>query len=267
MNSERIKAIGNIQSVGYNSIGYSVPTVGDFTGKLNAFWLEMRTAVKEAVRVYGYETINKIVEGRRSIILNGNEVEFQGTAGDIATEVDAIFAELRNISGWQYYEVDFFRHMPENGKRPDPNHADADYSMLIKAWHKPTVEEAEEWLKDTISEYHEAGVLQVVGPVTEREVAGCYDMDHHILWPIHGKKGEVSAPPTPAERERTEEKPAEPEEMSDEVAEKNGVVAAMCCLHCSHFRCDSPQKGVCKHLNCKTFTTDVCKHYHGTNED
>lgn len=243
------------------STGYCVPTIGNFTDKLNFFWLEMRSAVSEAIRAYGRETISKIVEDGRFIVLNGDEIEFQGTADDIATEVDTLFSKLREIGGWQYYEVDFFRNFDENGNRPDPDNADADYSMLIKAWHKPTIEEAEEWLKDDMEGYHEKGVLRVVGPVKEEEIAGCYDMDHNIVWPIHGKKGAVSAPPAPAERENAEEKSEEPEEMTDEVAEKNGVVAAMCCLHCSHFRCDSPQKGVCKHLKCKTFTTDVCKHY------
>ena len=176
---------------------FSVPTIGNFTDKLNFFWLEMRSAVSEAIRAYGRETVNEIVKDDRFIVLNGDEIEFQGTADDVATEVDSLFSELREIGGWQYYEVDFFRSFDENGNRPDPEDADADYSMLIKAWHKPTIEEAEEWLKSDMEKYHEKGVLRVVGPVTEQEIAGCYDMDHNIVWPIHGKKGEVSAPPAP----------------------------------------------------------------------
>jgi len=94
---------------------------------------------------------------------------------------------------WNYYEVDFFRYWPKSGKRPAPYCAenaiekeDADYSMLIKAYHKPTIEEAELWLNDDIVKLNEAGVLQVVGPVTEEEVAESYDMSNKDEWPIFG---------------------------------------------------------------------------------
>ena len=96
---------------------------------------------------------------------------------------------------WEYYEVDFFRVMPENGKRPIPygaenpngeEFADADYSLAIRAKHKPTIEEAEEWLKSDIAKFHEAGVLQVVGPVDEEEIRDCYDMRNKANWPIFG---------------------------------------------------------------------------------
>lgn len=59
----------------------------------------------------------------------------------------------------------------------------------------------------------------------------------------------------------------DPKEMTEEVADKNGVVAAMCCLHCSHFWSDSRSSGSCNKLDCRTYNTDVCKHYHGNNEN
>jgi hypothetical protein len=97
------------------------------------------------------------------------------------------------MKNWKYYEVDFFRFWPASGVRPMPygienamEKADADYTMLIKATRKPTIEEAERWLKDAIVNLHESGVLQVVGPVEEAEIAGCYNMDGNENWPIFG---------------------------------------------------------------------------------
>lgn len=99
-----------------------------------------------------------------------------------------------NQQDWEYYEVDFFRpDQMVDGKRPVPydgtegeNKADADYSILIRAKHKPTIEEAEEWLKKDIEAFHEGGVLQVVGPCKEEEVAPFYDMTDNDNWPIFG---------------------------------------------------------------------------------
>jgi len=188
---------------------FSVPTIGNFTDKLNAVWVEMRDAVKDAIKSYGRETVNEIVEDSRFIVLNGDKVEFQGTADDIATEVDSILAKLHEIKGWHYYEVDFFRTMPKNGKRPVPygedtlpgeEVADADYSILIRAWHKPTIEEAEKWLKADMEKFHEAGVLQVVGPVTRQEIEGCYDMSNEAFCRIHGREDEAPVE-TPAPKE------------------------------------------------------------------
>lgn len=97
------------------------------------------------------------------------------------------------MENWNYYEIDFFRYWPKSGNRPVPygtenaiEKEDADYSMLIKAYHKPTIEEAELWLKDDIVKLNEAGILQVVGPVTEEEVADCYDMSNKDEWSIFG---------------------------------------------------------------------------------
>lgn len=78
---------------------FSVPTIGNFTDKLNAVWVEMRDAVKEAVKSYGRDAVNKVVEDSNYIVLNGDKVEFQGTADDIATEVDSILAKLHEING------------------------------------------------------------------------------------------------------------------------------------------------------------------------
>ena len=55
--------------------------------------------------------------------------------------------------------------------------------------------------------------------------------------------------------------------MTEEVANKEGVVAAMCCEHCSHFEGRNHGSGVCKRLKCQSFSTDICKNYHGNNED
>ena len=66
----------------------------------------------------------------------------------------------------------------------------------------------------------------------------------------------------------------DPKDMTEDVADKNGVVAAMCCMHCSHFWSDSNKSGItnavggtCNKLDCRTYITDVCKHYHGNNEN
>lgn len=95
---------------------------------------------------------------------------------------------------WEYYEVDLFRpDQMVDGKRPVPydgtegeNKADADYSILIRAKHKPTIEEAEEWLKADIEKFKEGGVLQVVGPCKPEEVEPFYDMRNKENWPILG---------------------------------------------------------------------------------
>lgn len=55
-------------------------------------------------------------------------------------------------------------------------------------------------------------------------------------------------------------------EMTTEIAEKNGVVAAMCCQHCSHYTGTGPCEGDCSELKCRTYSTDVCNKYHGNNE-
>ena len=55
-------------------------------------------------------------------------------------------------------------------------------------------------------------------------------------------------------------------EMTTEIAEKNGVVAAMCCQHCSHYTGTAPCSGDCSKLKCRTYSTDVCNEYLGNNE-
>lgn len=50
-------------------------------------------------------------------------------------------------------------------------------------------------------------------------------------------------------------------DMTPEVADKNGVVAAMCCQHCYHYAGTTPCAGDCAKLKCRTYSTDVCKHY------
>lgn len=49
-------------------------------------------------------------------------------------------------------------------------------------------------------------------------------------------------------------------EMTDEVAEENNVVAAICCLYCSHSNGDISDCK-CYKLGCKTNPTDVCKNH------
>ena len=51
--------------------------------------------------------------------------------------------------------------------------------------------------------------------------------------------------------------------MTDEVAEKNNVVAAACCRWCDHYDVDGQKcnESFCDKLQTLTWSTDVCKHF------
>ena len=52
--------------------------------------------------------------------------------------------------------------------------------------------------------------------------------------------------------------------MTDEVAEKNNVVAAACCKWCEHYDFDGKERHVqsfCDKLQTMTWSTDICKHF------
>lgn len=70
-----------------------------FTDKIEAFWTEMRLAADRALYKYGREVFAKVLEDYTPsyIALNENgAIEFQGTADDVANELDSVLAELSN---------------------------------------------------------------------------------------------------------------------------------------------------------------------------
>lgn len=69
----------------------------NFTGKCENLWKEMENAVRDAIGLNGRENVLKALDGSRFIMLNGDEIEFQGTMDDIAIEVDNLYTDLENI--------------------------------------------------------------------------------------------------------------------------------------------------------------------------
>jgi len=69
----------------------------NFTGKCENLWKEMENAVRDAIGLVGRENVLKALDGSRFIVLNGDEIEFQGTMDDIAIEVDNLYTDLENI--------------------------------------------------------------------------------------------------------------------------------------------------------------------------
>lgn len=69
----------------------------NFTGKCENLWKEMENAVRDAIGLVGRENVLKALDGSRFIVLNGDEIEFQGTMDDVAIEVDNLYTDLENI--------------------------------------------------------------------------------------------------------------------------------------------------------------------------
>ena len=69
----------------------------NFTGKCENLWNEMENAVRDAIGLAGRETVLKALDGSRFIVLNGDEIELQGTMDDVAIEVDNLYTDLESI--------------------------------------------------------------------------------------------------------------------------------------------------------------------------
>jgi len=69
----------------------------NFTGKCENLWKEMENAVRDAIGLVGRETVLKALDGSRFIVLNGDEIELQGTMDDVAIEVDNLYTDLESI--------------------------------------------------------------------------------------------------------------------------------------------------------------------------
>lgn len=66
-----------------------------FSDRIGMIWTEMRDAVREAVKTYGRITVKRLAEDDGCIFLDGNKIEFLGTADDVATAVDSLLERLR----------------------------------------------------------------------------------------------------------------------------------------------------------------------------
>ena len=69
----------------------------NFTDKCENLWKEMENAVRDAIGLVGRENVLKALDGSRFIVLNGDEIELQGTMDDVAIEVDNLYTDLENI--------------------------------------------------------------------------------------------------------------------------------------------------------------------------